>query len=214
MEFHVKSDRKQTYFIGDGLVIENEEKENLENLIANMVYGCGLVITSVIQKRTNDHDIQKNLADLSLRMLQDTVISFLEDVHEQTLYDAMVAMYEEWFTDYCEYEDEDELIADVKKYSAMPRLVYNNEDVESIDIFLTTEEGSEKFNEFLGSIPIVQYHENRVRAESMALAFEFIAVVLFDKVFGDGADVNPLRADDWVHLDKQLPAFLGSLDPI
>lgn len=213
MEFHVKSDRKQTDFIGAGLVIENEEKENLESLIANMVYGCGLVITSVILKRTDDHDIQKKLAELSMRMLQDTVNSFLEDAHEQTLYDAMVAMYEEWFAD-CEYEDEDELIADVKKYSAMPRLVYNDEDVESIDIFLTAEDGSEKFNEFLGSIPIVQYQENRVRAESMALTFEFIAVVLFDKVFGDGADANPLRAADWVHLDKQLPAFLESLEPI
>lgn len=213
MEFHVKADRKQTDFIGDGLVIENEEKENLESLIANMVYGCGLVITSVIQKRTNDHDIQKKLADLSLRMLQDTVNSFLEDAHEQTLYDAMVAMYEEWFVD-CEYENEDKLIADVKKYSAMPRLVYNDEDVESIDIFLTAEDGSEKFNEFLGSIPIVQYQENRVRAESMALAIELIAVVLFDKVYGDGADANPLRAADWVHLDKQLPAFLESLEPI
>ena len=213
MEFHVKTDRKQTDFIGDGLVIENEEKENLESLIANMVYGCGLVITSVIQKRTNDHDIQKKLADLSLRMLQDTVNSFLEDAHEQTLYDAMVAMYEEWFVD-CEYENEDKLIADVKKYSAMPRLVYNDEDVESIDIFLTAEDGSEKFNEFLGSIPIVQYQENRVRAESMALAIELIAVVLFDKVYGDGADANPLRAADWVHLDKQLPAFLESLEPI
>ena len=213
MEFHVKTDRKQTDFIGDGLVIENEEKENLECLIANMVYGCGLIITSVIQKRTNDHDIQKKLADLSLRMLQDTVNSFLEDAHEQTLYDAMVAMYEEWFVD-CEYENEDKLIADVKKYSAMPRLVYNDEDVESIDIFLTAEDGSEKFNEFLGSIPIVQYQENRVRAESMALAIELIAVVLFDKVYGDGADANPLRAADWVHLDKQLPAFLESLEPI
>ena len=213
MEFHVKTDRKQTDFIGDGLVIENEEKENLESLIANMVYGCGLVITSVIQKRTNDHDIQKKLADLSLRMLQDTVNSFLEDAHEQTLYDAMVAMYEEWFVD-CEYENEDKLIADVKKYSAMPRLVYNDEDVESIDIFLTAEDCSEKFNELLGSIPIVQYQENRVRAESMALAIELIAVVLFDKVYGDGADANPLRAADWVHLDKQLPAFLESLEPI
>ena len=196
MEFHVKSDRKQTDFIGAGLVIENEEKENLESLIANMVYGCGLIITSVIQKRTNDHDIQKKLADLSLRMLQDTVNSFLEDVHEQTLYDAMVTMYEEWFDECCEYEDEDELIADVKKYSAMPCFVYNDEDVESIDVFLTAEEGSEKFNEFLGSIPIVQYQDNRVRAESMALAFEFIAVVLFDKAFSE--QYNPLRADDWV----------------
>lgn len=210
MEFHVKSDRKQTVFIGDGLVIEKEEKENLESLIANMVYGCGLVITSVIQKRTNDHEIQKKLADLSLRMLQDTVNSFFEDVHEQTLYDAMVAMYEEWFDDYCEYEDENELIADVKKYSPMPHLVYNDEDVESIDIFLTSDEGSENFNEFLGSIPIVQYQENRVRAESMALAFEFIAVVLFDKAFSE--QHNPLRADDWVHLDKQLPLFLEAIE--
>lgn len=212
MEFHVKSDRKQTDFIGAGLVIENEEKENLESLIANMVYGCGLIITSVIQKRTNDHDIQKKLADLSLRMLQDTVNSFLEDVHEQTLYDAMVTMYEEWFDEYCEYEDEDELIADVKKYSAMPCFVYNDEDVESIDVFLTAEEGSEKFNEFLGSIPIVQYQDNRVRAESMALAFEFIAVVLFDKAFSE--QYNPLRADDWVHLDRQLPAFLETLESV
>ena len=212
MEFHVKSDRKQTDFIGAGLVIENEEKENLESLIANMVYGCGLIITSVIQKRTNDHDIQKKLADLSLRMLQDTVNSFLEDVHEPTLYDAMVTMYEEWFDEYCEYEDEDELIADVKKYSAMPRFVYNDEDVESIDVFLTAEEGSEKFNEFLGSIPIVQYQDNRVRAESMALAFEFIAVVLFDKAFSE--QYNPLRADDWVHLDRQLPAFLETLESV
>ena len=212
MEFHVKSDRKQTDFIGAGLVIENEEKENLESLIANMVYGCGLIITSVIQKRTNDHDIQKKLADLSLRMLQDTVNSFLEDVHEQTLYDAMVTMYEEWFDEYCEYEDEDELIADVKKYSAMPCFVYNDEDVESIDVFLTAEEGSEKFNEFLGSIPIVQYQDNRVRAESMALAFEFIAVVLFDKAFSE--QYNPLRADDWVHLDRQLPALLETLESV
>ena len=46
----------------------------------------------------------------------------------------------------------------------------------------------------------------------MALAFEFIAVVLFDKAFT--AWQNPLRAEGWIHLDQQIHAFLELLKPV
>lgn len=94
----------------------------------------------------------------------------------------------------------------------MPRLVYNDENVESIDVFLTSGESSAEFNEFLGSILIAQHQENLVRAESMALAFEFIAVVLFDKAFSE--QQNPLRAEGLVHLDQQIHAFLEFLESV
>lgn len=210
MEFHVKSDRKKTDFIGDGLLIEKEEKENLESLIANMVYGCGLVITSVIQKRTNDHDIQKKLVDLSLRMLQDTVNGYLEDTHEQTLYDKMVEMYDEWFESECSYEDEEELIEDIKKYGVMPRMLYND-DEDTIDVCLEPDDDHFfcSFSELLGSMPADLYEDNQTRAEATVLAFELIATVLFDKAYSE--DDNPLRADDFIHLDKQLTSFFETI---
>jgi len=211
MEFHVKSDSKQTEFIGDGLILEDEEKESLENLIANMVYGCGLVISSIIQDRTSDNDIRKKLADLSIRMLQDAVNGYLESVHEQTLYDKMLEVYDEWFDSDCGYADEDDLINDVIAYNVMPRFVYD-EDADTVDVCLLPEDENADFYELLGSIPVSLYKENQVTAESTALAFEFIAVVLFDKAFGDDGDTNPLRADDWVHLDKQLPIFLDTIE--
>lgn len=97
------------------------------------------MIASVIQERTDDHDIQKKLADLSLRMLQDTVNSYLEDTHEQTLYDKMVEMYNEWFESECSYEDEEELIEDVKKYGVMPCMLYND-DEDTIDVYLESDD--------------------------------------------------------------------------
>lgn len=209
MEFHVKSDRKQTEFIDGGLIIDIEE-ENLENLIANLVYGCGLVIASVIQGRTADHDIQKKLADLSLGMLQDTVNSFLDDVYEQTLYDKMVEMYDEWFESECSYEDEEKLIEDVKKYGVMPCLLYND-DEDTVDVCLEPEDDHFfcSFSELLGSMPADLFEENQIRAEATVLAFELIATVLFDKCYGENG--NPLRADDFIHLDKQLPSFFETL---
>lgn len=45
----------------------------------------------------------------------------------------------------------------------------------------------------------------------MALAFEFIAVVLFDKA--SSAQQNPLRAEGWGHLDQLIHAFLELLKP-
>ena len=209
MEFHVKSDRKQTEFIDGGLIIDTEE-ENLENLIANLVYGCGLVIASVIQGRTADHDIQKKLADLSLGMLQDTVNSFLDDVYEQTLYDKMVEMYDEWFESECSYEDEEKLIEDVKKYGVMPCLLYND-DEDTVDVCLEPEDDHFfcSFSELLGSMPADLFEENQIRAEATVLAFELIATVLFDKCYGENG--NPLRADDFIHLDKQLPSFYETL---
>lgn len=210
MEFHVKSDRKQTEFIDDGLIIDTEEQENLENLIANLVYGCGLVIASVIQGRTADHDIQKKLADLSLGMLQDTVNSFLDDVHEQTLYDKMVEMYDEWFESECSYEDEEKLIEDVKKYGVMPCMLYND-DEDTIDVCLAPDDDHFfcSFSELLGSMPADLFEDNQIRAEATVLAFELIATVLFDKCYGENG--NPLRADDFIHLDKQLPSFFETL---
>ena len=210
MEFYVKSNNEQTVFIGDGLIIENDEKENLESLIANTVYGCGLVITSVIQERTDNHDIQKKLADLSLRMLQDTVNNFLEDAHEQTLYDKMVEMYDEWFENECSYEDEEELIKDVKKYGVMPCMLYND-DEGTIDVCLEPDDDHFfcSFSELLGSMPADLYEENQTRAEATVLAFELIATVLFDKAYSE--DDNPLRADDFIHLDKQLPSFFETI---
>ena len=209
MEFHVKSDRKQTEFIDGGLIIDTED-ENLENLIANLVYGCGLVIASVIQGRTADHDIQKKLADLSLGMLQDTVNSFLDDVYEQTLYDKMVEMYDEWFESECSYEDEEKLIEDVKKYGVMPCLLYND-DEDTVDVCLEPDDDhfSCSFSELLGSMPADLFEENQIRAEATVLAFELIATVLFDKCYGENG--NPLRADDFIHLDKQLPSFFETL---
>lgn len=209
MEFHVKSDRKQTEFIDGGLIIDTEE-ENLENLIANLVYGCGLIIASVIQGRTADHDIQKKLADLSLGMLQDTVNSFLDDVYEQTLYDKMVEMYDEWFESECSYEDEEKLIEDVKKYGVMPCLLYND-DEDTVDVCLEPEDDHFfcSFSELLGSMPADLFEENQIRAEATVLAFELIATVLFDKCYGENG--NPLRADDFIHLDKQLPSFFETL---
>ena len=210
MDFYVKSNNEQTVFIGDGLIIENDEKENLESLIANMVYGCGLVIASVIQERTDNHDIQKKLADLSLRMLQDTVNNFLEDAHEQTLYDKMVEMYDEWFENECSYEDEEELIKDVKKYGVMPCMLYND-DEDTIDVCLEPDDDHFfcSFSELLGSMPADLYEDNQTRAEATVLAFELIATVLFDKVYSE--DDNPLRADDFIHLDKQLPSFFETI---
>lgn len=210
MEFCVKSNNEQTVFIGDGLIIENDEKENLESLIANTVYGCGLVITSVIQERTDNHDIQKKLADLSLRMLQDTVNNFLEDAHEQTLYDKMVEMYDEWFENECSYEDEEELIKDVKKYGVMPCMLYND-DEGTIDVCLEPDDDHFfcSFSELLGSMPADLYEDDQTRAEATVLAFELIATVLFDKAYGE--DDNPLRDDDFIHLDKQLPSFFETI---
>lgn len=100
---------------------------------------------------------------------------------------------------------------DVITYNVMPRFVYD-EDANTVDVCLLPEDENADFYELLGSIPVSLYKENQVTAESTALAFEFIAVVLFDKAFGDDGDTNPLRADDWVHLDKQLPVFLESIE--
>lgn len=210
MEFHVKSDRKQTDFVGNGLVIEKEDKENLESLIANMVYGCGLVIASVIQKSTDDYDIQKQLADLSLHMLQDAVNSFLEDVHEQTLYDKMLEMYDEWFENDCSYDDESKLIEDIRKYG-VTLCMLNNDDEDTIEVCLEPDDDHFfcSFSELLGSMPAELFEDNRTRAEATVLAYELIATVLFDKAYGE--DNNPIRADDFVHLDKQLPSIFETI---
>lgn len=206
MKFHVNSDSKQTEFIGEGLIIENDEKENLESLIANMVYGCGLVIASVIQKRTDNHDVRKKLADLSIQMLQDAVNSYLEHDHEQTLYDKMVEMYDEWFENECSYEDEAELIEDIRKYGVMPCMTYND-DEDTIEVCLEPDDEHFfcSFSELLGSMPADLFENNQTRAEATVLAFELIATVLFDKCYDE--DNNPLRAEDFIHFDKQLPSF-------
>lgn len=210
MEFYVKSDNEQTSFIGEGLIIKNDEKETLESLIANMVYGCGLVIASVIQKRTDNHDVQKKLADLSIRMLQDAVNGYLERECEQTLYDKMVEMYDEWFENECSYEDEGELIEDIREYRVMPCMMYND-DEDTIEVCLEPDDEHFfcSFSELLGSMPADLFEDNQTRAEATVLAFELIATVLFDKCYGE--DDNPLRADDFIHLDKQLPSFFETL---
>lgn len=144
------------------------------------------------------------MADLSLRMLQDTVNSYLEDTQNQTLYAKMVEMYDEWFDNDCSHEQESKLTEDVREYSVMLCMLRNN-DEDTIEVCLKPDDDHFfcSFSELLGSMPADLYANDQTRAEATVFVFELIATVLFDKAYGE--DDNPLRADDFIHLDKQLP---------
>lgn len=122
----------------------------------------------------------------------------------------MMEMYKEWFDNDCSYEDEEDLLADVQSYKVIPHLVYD-EDAETIDVYLLSEDADEDFYELLGSMPVSLYEEKQSTAEASIFAYELIATVLFDKVYADGKDDTPLRVANWIDLDKQLPSFLETI---
>ena len=213
MEFSVRSNDEVVELFGEGLVLDSKEKEDIHELLGNMVYGCALVISTVIHRKTRDSELRKKLADFSVKMLQDVLAEHFEEeddpiAEEGYLYNKMVEMYEDWFENECSYENEEELIKEIKELGVMPCLLYND-DNDSIDVYLEPDDEHFfcNFSEMLGSVPAELYEENQVRAEATVMAFQLIATVLYDKAFGE--DDNPLRADDWINLDKQLNELMS-----
>jgi len=211
MEFSVRSNDDVVELFGEGLVLTQKENEDLQELLGNMVYGCALVISTVIHKKSRDPELRKKLAKISVDMLKDVLAEHLEEENslseEGFLYSKMVEMYQEWFDNECGYEDEDDLIEDIIAYGVMPCLLYNDED-DTIEVCLEPDDAHFfcNFAETMGSVPVELYEENQSRAEATVMAYELLLTVLYDKAFGE--DDNPLRADEWIHLDQQLVTFM------
>lgn len=214
MEFSVRSNEDVVELFGDGLVFTQQENDNLQELLGNMIYGCALVISTVIHRKTQDPELQKKLANLSVKMLQDILDEHLDEdelSEEGYLYTKMEQMFQEWFDDECSYEDISMLTDDIRRYGVMPCLLYND-DEDTVDACLEPDDEHFfcSFSETIGSIPVGLYKENQATAEATAFAFQLIATVLFDRAFGE--EQNPLRADDWVSLDVQLAQFMKELE--
>lgn len=69
MEFYVHS-------YGDTTILSNlvAEEEQIEDMLTHAIYGCALVIATVIQNNVaGDRDKQGKLAEASVRMLRDVI---------------------------------------------------------------------------------------------------------------------------------------------
>lgn len=152
-----------------------------------------------------------SLLDSGILNNDDEADDLADEKKEQTLYDMMEHIYEEWFENMCSFDDEHNLIQDIIKYNCKPTFLYDEEeDAVVISLEPDDEHFFCTFSETLGSIPLDLYQSNRVKAESTALAYQFIATVLFDRAFGE--EDNPLRADDFTNLDIQLTQFIEEMD--
>ena len=207
MEFHVISNSKQTDFIGKGRVIEKEDVESVDDLLANMISGCALVISSVIQDISKNQATKKVLLDVSMKALQEAVEKKIEKDADLGPFNEM---YQKWFAS-CSYSDEGKLFSDVEKYHVMPYLRYNARE-ETILVRLEGKDPASGFCETIGSVPKRLFDENRTDALAKICEFNLVAALLFVRIFGKNKKFNPLIADDYIPLDKRIPAFLRDIN--
>ena len=207
MEFHVISNSKQIDFIGKGRVIEKEDVESVDDLLANMISGCALVISSVIQDISKSQATKKALLDVSMKALQRAVEKKIEKDADLGPFNEM---YQKWFAS-CSYSDESKLFSDVEKYHVMPYLRYNARE-ETILVRLEGKDPASGFFETIGSVSKRLFDENRTDALAKVRKFNLIATLLFIRIFGKNKKFNPLIADDYIPLDKKIPSFLRSIE--
>jgi len=206
MEFHVISNSKQTDFIGKGRVIEREDVESVDHLLANMVSGCALVISSVIQDIVKSQDAKKTLLDVSMKALHRAVEKQIERDSSLGPFDEM---YQKWFAS-CSYSDESKLFSDFEKHDVMPCLRYNaREDI--IWVRLEGKDPASGFCETIGSVSKKLFDENHTDALAKIREFNLVAALIFVRIFGKNRKFNPLIADDYIPLDKRIPSFLRSI---
>lgn len=206
MEFHVISNSKQTDFIGKGRVIEREDVESVDDLLANMISGCALVISSVIQDISKSQATKQALLDVSMKALQRAVEKKIEKDADLGPFNEM---YQKWFAS-CSYSDESKLFSDVEKYHVMPYLRYNARE-ETILVRLEGKDPASGFCETIGSVPKRLLDENRTDALAKIREFNLVAALLFVRIFGKNKKFNPLIANDYIPLDKRIPTFLHSI---
>lgn len=206
MEFHVISNSKQIDFIGKGRVIEKEDVESVDDLLANMISGCALVISSVIQDISKSQATKQALLDVSMKALQRAVEKKIEKDADLGPFNEM---YQKWFAS-CSYSDESKLFSDVEKYHVMPYLRYNARE-ETILVRLEGKDPASGFCETIGSVPKKLFDENHTDALAKIREFNLVATLLFVRIFGKNKKFNPLIADDFIPLDKRIPTFLRSI---
>lgn len=206
MEFHVISNSKQIDFIGKGRVIEKEDVESVDDLLANMISGCALVISSVIQDISKSQATKKALLDVSMKALQRAVEKKIEKDADLGPFNEL---YQNWFAS-CSYSDENNLFSDVEKYHVMPYLRYNARE-DTILVRLEGKDPASGFCETIGSVPKRLFDVNHTDALAKICEFNLVAALLFVRIFGKNKKFNPLIADDYVPLDKRIPTFLRSI---
>lgn len=207
MEFHVISNSQQTDFIGKGRVIEREDVESVDDLLANMISGCALVISSVIQDISKSQATKKALLDESMKALQRAVEKKIEKDADLGPFNEM---YQKWFAS-CSYSDESKLFSDVEKYHVMPYLRYNARE-NTILVRLEGKDPALGFRETIGSVPKSLFDENYTDALAKVREFDLVAALLFVRIFGKNKKFNPLIADDYIPLDKKIPSFLCDIN--
>lgn len=219
MEFHVRVDRGEVEFIENGLVFDHECEEDLGSAFWDMIFGCSLVFRSVITKITDDSDEQEELIEKATSYLRNHAkatrvayrrkFEYIEtDPPRPEWYRFTHQVCQNWFENVCSYDDIDKLSSDIRAYGIKPRLEY---DIAKDKLRVVLKPDSEHLScGFSEELRAVGLKEDKNTIERFARASNTIATVLFDHVYGEKD--NPLRADDYIHLDKQLPAFIESLE--
>ncbi len=206
MEFSVKANKDVLEFIGESPVVTKEEKEDIDELVDNMAYGCAKVIYTVLDMCVEDIDMRKKLTNRAIMLIDSVLEEKLSEEH--FLGDKMEEMYQEWFENECSYEKEKDLIEGVKSYTPVLCLVYND-DEKVISVYLKPDDESlsDGFCVKLGAISLELYKTDRDAAKATLHRFECIAAVLFDKAVGKKN--NPIRDCYRRSLDKLVSDFLA-----
>ena len=135
MEFHVYVDNGEE-FIGKGLVFDQECEDEPMLAFWKMISGCSLVLSSVIQKITDDPEKQKELIDEATSCLRNLTkykiqkprrtLEYIEtNPPRPQWYRFAHKLCQNWFESVCSYDDIDKLSSDIRAYEIKPRLEYD-----------------------------------------------------------------------------------------
>lgn len=219
MEFHVQINRAEGEFIERGLVFDQECDEEPMIAFWKMIWGCSLVFRSVIPKITDDPDAQNELIEKATTYLCNhakatcrtprRTLEYIEtDPPRPQWYRFAHKLCQNWFESVCSYADLDKLSSDIKAYEIKPRLEY---DIAKEKLRVVLKPDSEHLScGFAEELRSTGLKEDKNTIEAFARTSNTIATILFDHVYGEKD--NPLRAEEWVPLDKQLPTFLESIE--
>lgn len=197
MKFTVINDESHEFDLK--ISFSKDEKRDRLGCMCDVALGCSRVILEMVRD-CDSKENAKTLAKFLIEKITESVESCIEDhynekdskILECSLYNFMENAFYEWLESLNTQgiSDEEDFIKVCKNQKATLKYLINQTEVK---IFLSLNDGKALD---IFCFPISLLDENEDRFDAYCIASESIAMIAFDKMYGENK--NPLRNDEFV----------------
>lgn len=177
----------------------SEELRDFPGCVYDLSCGCARMIMEVLDKCDSKEQAEE-VAAIMIDQISGVVNKYIaaerfaqkKSILDVPFGDMFESVYREWMDEFCESScicDEEEFLEICSK-NKEPRFKFEVSE-DAVNTFILLNDGT-RFP--IRNVPIELLHENENRFNAYCVACQCIAMVVFDKIYGE--DCNPLRETD------------------